>query len=142
MNATVECLPFRQLLELLSEPLPERNRRFQPVSLSAYGHRLRAACGHLAAEIEAVVAEEGCCTHLLPHLLRLVKARRKHETLLLESDRKAPLRGRSRIEVATASAVEELPCPVQIYFKIPMTDWAVPAAGVRVESAATGDCPI
>ncbi len=73
MKFTVETEPFRRMLEMLAQARPGRRRRYAPLRLDASRGRLRVQQDQLAAEIEAVVWQDGRCAVSPYRLLQAVE---------------------------------------------------------------------
>jgi len=73
MKFTVETEPFRRLLKMLAQARPDHRRKFAPVRLDASGGRLRVQHDHLAAEIEAVIWQDGRCVAGFGKLMEAVE---------------------------------------------------------------------
>ncbi len=69
MKFTVETVPFRRLLGMLAQAHPSRRRKYALVRLDASRERLRVQQDQLAAEIEALVWQDGRCTASLAKLI-------------------------------------------------------------------------
>ncbi len=83
MKFTIETEPFRRMLEMLAQERPGRRRKYAPLRLDASRGRLRVQQDQLAAEIEAVVWQDGRCAVSASRLLQAVEVCRQ-PTLLLE----------------------------------------------------------
>jgi hypothetical protein len=86
MKFTLETEPFTRLLGMLAQARPDRRRKFAPVRLDASRGRLRAQLEQLAAEIEAVVWQDGCCVTGFGKLLATLQAESCTPSLEIEAE--------------------------------------------------------
>ena len=86
MRFTIETQPFKRMLNMLNQAWPPHGRQHPPVRLEASGGRLRVQKGQLAAEIDAVIWQDGCCAVSGTSLLHAINDSRHRPILHVEVD--------------------------------------------------------
>lgn len=84
MKLTLETEPFYRMLEVLAQGVSDRRHHLTTLRLEAEGGRLRVEEGQLAAEMDAMVWEQGRCALSAGRLKQAVRASLLEPTVVLE----------------------------------------------------------